>query len=177
MNKTLGGGSHPPGSSRPGLSSLRSWVTLPLLSTFIAVMCLGCRHAPPQVERRIHVISEDAPTIGGSGSRNCDEEQVGCFERCWNARERPYPHVHRDEWYYKYCTKKCREEYLDCLDAVEKATREAPKLSFTSMDSALSWLRAHKTQLIIGTVVVVAGVAFIITTGGSGALLLVPAAL
>lgn len=158
-------------------SPMPSLMKSPRLLTFMAVVCLGCGHASPQVRRQIHVISEDTRGIGGSGGRNCDEEQVGCFERCWNARERPYPHVHRDEWYYKYCTKKCREEYVDCLEAVEKAARDAPRLSFTNMDSALSWLREHKAQLIIGTVVVIAGVAFIITTGGSGALLLVPAAL
>jgi hypothetical protein len=45
------------------------------------------------------------------------------------------------------------------------------------MDSALDWLREHKTERIIGTVVVIAGVAFVITTGGSGALLLVSAVL
>ncbi|HYH99820.1 hypothetical protein [Hyalangium sp.] len=59
----------------------------------------------------------------------------------------------------------------------EKATKEASELTFKSMDSALDWLREHKTELIIGTVVVIAGVSFIIATGGSGALLLVPAAL
>jgi hypothetical protein len=66
---------------------------------------------------------------------------------------------------------------LECLKELEKETREAPKLTFTNMDSALDWLRKHKTQLIIGTVVVVAGVAFVIMTGGSGALILMPVAL
>lgn len=56
-------------------------------------------------------------------------------------------------------------------------TTGAPKLTFTSMGSALNWLGAHKTELIIGTVVVVAGVSFVIATGGSGALILAPAAL
>ncbi len=148
----------------------------PLL-TFMAVVGLACGHTPPQAQRQTYVISEDAHGIGGSGGRNCDEEHVDCFEKCWNARERPYPHVSRDEWYYKYCTKKCREDYLNCLDSLETAAREAPSLTFTNMDSALRWLREHKTQLLIGTVVIVAGVAFIITTGGSGALLLVPAIL
>jgi hypothetical protein len=150
---------------------------LPSLLTFVLLVGLGCGHAPPQVKRQVYVISEDARSIGGSGGHDCDEEQVDCFEKCWNARERPYPYVKRDEWYYKYCTKKCREEYLKCLDDLEEATKEVLRLSFTSMDAALSWLREHKAQLIIGTIVVVAGVAFVITTGGSGALLLVPAAL
>ncbi len=129
------------------------------------------------MERRIYVISESAPGTGGSGGHDCDQEQIDCFQRCWNARERPYPYVKRDEWYYKYCTKKCREEYLECIKEVKQTTRQVPSLTFTSMDSALDWLKAHKTQLVIGTVVVIAGTAFVIATGGSGALLLVPAAL
>jgi len=150
---------------------------LPSVCALVAVVGLGCGHAPPQVKRQVHVISDDARGIGGSGEHTCDEEQVDCFEKCWNAPARPYPYVSRNEWYYKYCTKKCREEYLRCLDEWENAAGKVPTLSFTNMDSALDWLRKHKTELLIGTVVVVAGVAFVITTGGSGALLLVPAVL
>jgi hypothetical protein len=143
----------------------------------IVMGLLGCSHAQPQVERRIYVISEDALGVGGSGGHDCDQEQVECFERCWNAKVRPYPHVNRDEWYYKYCTKKCREEYLECIEGAKKTAQEKTELSFTSMDSAMDWLREHKTELIVGTVVVIAGVVFVIATGGSGALLLVPVVL
>jgi hypothetical protein len=56
-------------------------------------------------------------------------------------------------------------------------TQDASKLTFTTMDSALDWLRKHKTELVIGAVVVIAGATFVIATGGTGALLLVPVAL
>ncbi|SEM39646.1 hypothetical protein SAMN05444354_11630 [Stigmatella aurantiaca] len=143
----------------------------------LAVASLGCSHAQPKVNHQIYVISDEAPGIGGSSEHDCGQEQVDCFERCWNADDRPYPHVKRDEWYYKYCTKKCREEYLECIKEREKTVQQAPKLTFTRMDSALDWLREHKTELIIGTVVLIAGVAFLIVIGGTGALLLVPAAI
>jgi hypothetical protein len=45
------------------------------------------------------------------------------------------------------------------------------------MNEALEWIREHKTEVAIGTVVIVAGVAFFVTTGGSGALVLAPLAL
>jgi hypothetical protein len=45
------------------------------------------------------------------------------------------------------------------------------------MDEALDWLKSHKTEVALGTVVIVAGVAFVLTTGGSGALILAPLAL
>jgi hypothetical protein len=50
-------------------------------------------------------------------------------------------------------------------------------LEFPDMNKALNWLREHKTEVAIGTVVVVAGVAFIVSTGGAGALVLAPLAL
>jgi len=152
-------------------------VKSPILFIAIVVGLLGCSHAQPQVERHIYVIAEEGLGVGGSGGRDCDQEQIECFERCWNSKARPYPHVNRDEWYYKYCTKKCREEYLECIKEVEKTAQEKPELSFTSMDSALDWLRKNKTELIIGTVVVVAGVVFIVATSGTGALILVPVVL
>ncbi|WNG41805.1 hypothetical protein F0U61_04805 [Archangium violaceum] len=55
--------------------------------------------------------------------------------------------------------------------------KKRPPLEFSSLDKARDWIRAHKTELALGTVVIVAGTAFILVTGGSGALLLVPLAL
>jgi hypothetical protein len=147
------------------------------LFIFMVVAGLGCSHVQSPMKSQIYVISEEAPGVGGSSGTDCDQEQVDCFEGCWNARDLPYPHIKRDEWYYKYCTKKCREEYVECIKEKEKMSQEAPRLAFASMDSALDWLRAHKASLIIGTVVAVAGVSFVVATGGSGALLLVPVAL
>lgn len=67
------------------------------LFIFVAVASLGCSHAQPQVKRQIHVILDDVSGIGGSGGDDCNQEQVDCFENCWNAPDRPYPYVKRDE--------------------------------------------------------------------------------
>ncbi len=58
----------------------------------------------------------------------------------------------------------------------ERAKRRPP-LEFSSLDKARDWIRAHKTEVAFGTVVIVAGTAFIIATGGTGALILAPLAL
>ncbi len=42
------------------------------------------------------------------------------------------------------------------------------------MDEAIDWIGSHKDEVAIGTVVIVAGVAFVLATGGSGALILTP---
>ncbi|TNV66558.1 hypothetical protein FH620_05820 [Corallococcus exiguus] len=66
-----------------------------------------------------------------------------------------------------------------CINGKEqKAQRSGSEaLRFSNIDGALDWLRAHRTEVAIGTVVVVAGVAFVVATGGTGALVLAPLAL
>ena len=54
---------------------------------------------------------------------------------------------------------------------------EVAALKFSRVDEAIEWIRNHKAQVTLGTVVVIAGVAFVLTTGGSGALILAPLAL
>ncbi len=43
---------------------------------------------------------------------------------------------------------------------------------FTVLDAAWSWIKKHGKE-IVGTIVVIGGVAYIISTAGSGALVLV----
>jgi hypothetical protein len=45
------------------------------------------------------------------------------------------------------------------------------------MAQAIEWIREHKTEVTLGTIVVVGGVTFVLMTGGSGALILAPLAL
>ncbi|HYO72279.1 MAG TPA: hypothetical protein VEU33_40025 [Archangium sp.] len=63
---------------------------------------------------------------------------------------------------------------MECEKANEQKARE---LKFSRVDEAVEWIRNHKAQVALGTVVVIAGVAFVISTGGSGALILAPLAL
>ncbi|PTL80577.1 hypothetical protein [Vitiosangium sp. GDMCC 1.1324] len=145
----------------------------------VAVAITGCAHAQ-QPERRIYVISDDAQGVGtalgtgGSGFRNCDKEQNECFDDCWKTEPLPYPHEKRDGAFYQYCTSECLKVYMECEKANEKKVKE---LKFSRVDEAIEWIRSHKAQVALGTVVVIAGVAFVITTGGSGALILAPLAL
>ncbi|EPX63543.1 hypothetical protein D187_005949 [Cystobacter fuscus DSM 2262] len=47
-------------------------------------------------------------------------------------------------------------------------------MKFSHMDEAIDWIKNHKAEVAIGTVVIVAGVAFVLSTGGSGTLILAP---
>lgn len=152
------------------------------LSFALTLVGLGCSHAQ-RSERRAYVISEDARGVGsalgsgGSGGRDCQAEHEACFRRCWEKSRPKYPHKH-GEWYYKRCTSDCREEFNRCEEEQEnEAAKRVGELKFSRVDEAVEWLKNHKTEVVLGTVVVVAGVAFIVTTGGSGALVLAPLAL
>jgi hypothetical protein len=146
-----------------------------ILMAAMAVVGIGCVHAP-RPENQIYVISQDTSGVGaalgtGGGSvRDCQEEHEACFRECWRKSRLPYPHKH-DEWYYKRCTTDCRKAYNECVDE-EEARGE--KLEFSRVDQAIEWIRNHKAEVALGTVVIIAGVAFVITTGGSGALVLAP---
>ncbi|QRK13513.1 hypothetical protein JQX13_08475 [Archangium violaceum] len=52
-------------------------------------------------------------------------------------------------------------------------------MKFSTADKAVAWLKQHHEELLVGTVVVIAGVAFVAVVVGSGgsALVLVPAVL
>lgn len=148
----------------------------------LVLLCLGglwvagCAHSRPP-EARSHVIAQDARGVGsslgtgGSGFRDCDAEHNTCFSSCWNADPLPYPHTKRDGWLHEHCTRKCRELYLECERSNEKKSKE---LKFSRTDEALEWLGSHKAEVALGTVVIIAGTAFVLTTGGSGALILAP---
>lgn len=146
----------------------------------VALVNFGCAHTQ-QPERRIYVISEEGRGTGGSGGHDCDEEHIQCFDRCWN-RPPPISSIKKGSGpHNEYCTKICREQYTECIEAQEQEQAEREKknkkLHFSNIDAALDWLGNHKTEIAIGTVVVVAGVAFVVATGGSGALILAPLAL
>lgn len=155
------------------------WVALPMA---IGLASVGCAHTQ-RPEPRVYVISEDAQGVGtslgagGAGGRDCQAEHEACFRRCWNTTP-PYPHKRGDGWHHEYCTTKCRKEFNDC-EAEEEAREKAGtrRLEFSHLEQAMEWLRTHKAEVALGTVVIIAGVAFILTTGGSGALILAPLAL
>jgi hypothetical protein len=102
------------------------WAALVMALTLASI---GCAH-PQRPESRIYVISEDASGVGsalgtgGSGFRNCDEEQNQCYEECWSADPLPYPHTKRDGWYRRHCTSECLKLYMECEKENEQKTRE-----------------------------------------------------
>jgi hypothetical protein len=176
------------GAARPSRIDDGGAVRLLVLLSAAMVACASCGHARPtrDLNARTYVIDEDASGVGsalgtGGSGYDCDDELNKCFTGCWESSKQPYPHVEHNEWYYEHCTRECRKQYMHCVDEKEKEEAERvkkrPPLEFSSFGKARDWIRAHKSEIALGTVVIVAGTAFILATGGSGALILAPLAL
>ncbi|MBR6417306.1 MAG: RHS repeat-associated core domain-containing protein [Bacteroidales bacterium] len=101
--------------------------------------------------------------------RDCDAEHITCFRLCWNRRP-PWPIRKHDGGHYAYCTSKCLAEYMRCQ--TENACEKITAVMFECIDEAVKWVNENK--LAIGTLVVVGGVVYVVSTGGTGALALVP---
>jgi hypothetical protein len=50
-------------------------------------------------------------------------------------------------------------------------------LRFPAVDGAVAWLKEHRTELLVGAVVVITGVTFVIISAGGGLVVLAPLAL
>lgn len=106
--------------------------------------------------------------------RDCDQEQINCHRDCMR-RKLPAPHNYLPRGHPRHnqlCRDKCRVAYDDCLEA-----EKARALRFPAVEGAVQWLKEHRTQLLVGTVVVIAGVTFVVVSAGAGLLVLAPLAL
>lgn len=120
---------------------------------------------------RHKALSASGIVLASGGTRDCDAEQIACFDDCWNSPP-PYEHIERGRaGHYKYCTTMCLKKYMECCKQQELRPR-----AFPDMKAALDWLKERKTEVLVGSVVVVAGAAFIVSAGAAGALVLLPLA-
>jgi hypothetical protein len=94
----------------------------------------------------------------------CDEQHIERFQVCWKA-EPPLPLKKGDAGHYKHCASTCLGKYMDCL------SKAVVLRTFDSLKSATEWLPQHP-EVVVGTVVGVAGAPFVVSTGSAGALLL-----
>ncbi|MFL5356322.1 hypothetical protein [Archangium sp.] len=103
-------------------------------------------------------------------NRDCDDELIACEDRCVAG-------LTGENWSHmsvgakkEHCIGVCRQPYLDCSRLKELA--EGGTVKFRAIDQAVDWVKQHREQLMAGTVVVIAGVTFVVLTGGSGGVLL-----
>ena len=117
----------------------------------------------------------EGPIVRAAWNRDCDNELKNCINMCMKAhRGRNYSHASKGSK-TEMCQGKCLPAYNDCC----KLREQAEALKFSTADNAVAWLKQHHEELLVGTVVVITGVAFVVTIVGSGgtALVLAPAIL
>jgi hypothetical protein len=109
--------------------------------------------------------------LASQRQRDCDQEQIDCFSRCW-AQEPPSGYRFHKREHYSHCQEACLRGYMDCL----KATGQHP-LEFRGMNEALDWLKRHRKEIAVGSVIVAAGVVFVAVSAAGGVLMLAPVVL
>jgi hypothetical protein len=108
-------------------------------------------------------------------TRNCEDELDACVEMCMKSLNGPdWSHATRGSK-ARICRDRCRPAYLDCC----RLRDQAEALNFPVIDKAVDWLKRHREEVLVGTVVVIAGVTFVVVVAGTGgaALILAPAVL
>jgi hypothetical protein len=100
--------------------------------------------------------------------RDCNQEHHECYRNC-KKRKPPYPYEYKQPSHSTYCRETCHEEYMECL----KATGQHP-VEFLETNEAIGWLKEHRKEVLVGAVIVVAGVAFVVVSAGAGLLVLAP---
>ncbi len=89
----------------------------------------------------------------------CNEQLASCGKACRRKRS---------EDAKRKCFEQCNKAYSRCLQLAGLT-----KKTFDALDKAWEWIKGHKAE-IVGTIVVIGGIAYIVSTGGSGALILIP---
>lgn len=120
---------------------------------------------------------EDAlrPWVQASWTRDCDDEFDSCINTCMKSLTGPnWRHANQGAK-AAICRSRCFPSYIDCC----RLREQTRALEFPVINDAVDWLKRHREELLVGTVVVIAGVTFVVIVAGSGgtALILVPAAL
>lgn len=109
--------------------------------------------------------------------RDCHAEFNACVAMCMN---RPLPrgfgHITvggrgkggKEKW----CRDQCWQAYLDCEELQGRRPQE-----FSAVDEATDWLKRNPQALLVGSIVVIAGVAFVAVSASAGLVVLAPAVL
>lgn len=112
-------------------------------------------------------------------NRDCEAERDDCETMCMaSMKGRNWSHASEGSK-DAICRKKCMPAYLDCCRLREASETGSKRISFPTVDGAVDWLKRHRREILVGTVVVITGVAFVAVVAGSGgaALVLAPAVL
>lgn len=127
--------------------------------------------------RLLHSRSAQEHVLQVAFTRDCEQERDSCEDMCRaGLKGRNWSHMTSGAK-EEHCRDVCRRPYLDCNRLKEQAEREVVK--FHAIDQAVDWAKRNSGKLLAGTVIVIAGVAFVVVVvvgaSGGAVLLLAPA--
>jgi hypothetical protein len=112
------------------------------------------------------------PAMAGR-QRDCDEENRECIRECMSRPlARGFGHITsngKKGGKEAYCRDKCWQAYRDCQEVEKLRPQE-----FTAIDGATDWLKRHHKAILVGSIVIIAGVAFVVVSAGAGLVILAP---
>jgi hypothetical protein len=112
-----------------------------------------------------------------SWTRDCDEENRECIRKCMGRPLAPgYGHItsggRGKGGKEEFCRRECQQAFDDCRE-LERLTPQ----EFTAVDDAVDWLKRNHKVILVGGVVIIAGVTFVVLSAGAGLIILAPAVL
>ena len=103
-----------------------------------------------------------------SWSEACDEQYEQCCRDCWTD-DPPWPFT-QGSWYHTCCCVLCQGEYMICEAACP--VNVAVEVVFDLAQAAADYVEENP-EIVVGTLVIIAGITLIATCGPGGAIVLV----
>jgi hypothetical protein len=104
--------------------------------------------------------------------RDCHEEFNDCIDTCMDRPlSEDYSHITSTGAKRKYCRDGCWQPYRDCEELQGHRPQE-----FSATARVVDWLKRNRNEVLVGSIVVVAGVAFIVAFPPGALIALIPAA-
>jgi hypothetical protein len=106
--------------------------------------------------------------------RDCHAELIACVKKCMRTPlPSGYGHIRAPGRGMGakevYCNEQCQPAYLDCEELQGRRPQE-----LSAVDGAVDWLKRNHNVLLVGSIVTVAGVAFIVAFPPGALIALVP---
>ncbi|MCY1040096.1 hypothetical protein OV208_02095 [Corallococcus sp. bb12-1] len=109
-------------------------------------------------------------------ARDCDAENRECIDQCMSSPlSSDFNHVMSRGGRggkKEHCERRCMQPYLDCIALESLRPQE-----LSSLEAASDWARSNQRSILVGSVVVIAGVVFVVVSAGAGVIVLAPALL
>ena len=105
--------------------------------------------------------------------RDCDQENQECYRKCMSRPLPPgygsFTSPRKRGGKSEFCRGECQQAYDDCVELQRLRPQE-----FTATDGVVDWLKRHRKEILVGSVITIAGVAFVVISAGAGLLVLAP---